>query len=301
MIKANVLPALSNPALKVTLFAPDNDAMALYGMRYTSDNDSYEIKDKDGLWREMTEEEILSFVQDHLLYSELSGVVPGSFIEMPSGNYITVFNATEFAAGGNIEVGDRVAITGEEPSGCDNGMLYYVDNVIKAPKKNLYNFIAEDPELSDFHELLVEADQVGTKPDPAMPDDTIFFIKFTEENDKWTAFVPTNEALASITIPRDFDNKPDTLTDFLKYHFVPGEVIFDDGQTSGTFPTPVIESTMGENTNYYTLDIINNKDALVVTDKTGMSVPVPHATANNLVQKGVLHKIKEALFFKQWN
>jgi uncharacterized surface protein with fasciclin (FAS1) repeats len=300
LIEANVLSALSNPGLKVTLFAPDNDAMDEYGIRYVPDNQNFEILDEDGLWRDMIEDEILSFVQDHFLYTEPGNIPSEGFIEMPSGNHMAIYSNTEFAMGGNIEAGDRVTITGQHESGCNNGMLYYVDHVIKAPKRNIYHYIAQDPDLSDFLDLVTEADLVGVTTDPATLD-SVVFLKFTGLSDQWTGFVPTNAALASATIPRDNDDDPDTLVHFIEYHFIQGNAIFDDGKVSGSFSTPVIEAITGEGINYVTLDVANAKNSLVVTDKTGQSVTVPHATANNLVQKGVIHKINSVLYDKQWN
>ncbi|MGW8316933.1 MAG: fasciclin domain-containing protein, partial [Bacteroidales bacterium] len=110
----------------------------------------------------------------------------------------------------------------------------------------------------------------------------------------YSCFIPTNDALeegsANGLIPAD----PDSLQQFIRYHFVEG-VIFDDGKNSGSFNTTRIDEESGYEFN--TIEIINDKYNLRIRDQTGNIRTV--VTANHMAEDGVIHQIDSYLLFEQ--
>jgi hypothetical protein len=209
---------------------------------------------------------------------------------MSSGNYIE-FNAELLKAGGNIEDGDESNIIRTEDNEV-NGILYLMDNVLKTPKKTIASVIMEDPEYTDFKALLDSMKLISFDVDPETNDTTPKLVFVSGEANGWTAFIPTNEALTANPVPEGVDT-----TNFIRYHFLRGENIFDDGKVSGTFPTAYAlpQEEDEEIIRYAELVITNNENSLMVTDNSGQQVMVPHNSANKIVQKAVVHKISTVL------
>lgn len=283
------IASLSQPEVDVTLFAPDDDAMLDYGIRFDREELELQILIK-GRWEQMEFEDIDLFVQDHIVFGKIENLSQTGFLEMSSGNFIK-YDGSVLVAGGNVEDNDQANID-EEIESEINGILYMLDNALKTPKRTMAKFVMDDPELSDFLELVnsVETEDLITQGVDIQTEDTIYTFNFAGESDSWTAFIPTNDALASYTIPEGVDT-----IDFIRYHFVQG-AIFDDGNLSGMFETAKIDTiTEDEGIIYSEVSISNSPNALAITDKTGQEITVPHATANNIVQKAVVHKINGVL------
>ncbi len=80
------------------------------------------------------------------------------------------------------------------------------------------------------------------------------------------------------------------------YHFLKGNVVFDDGKKSGTFNTNrTYKSEDGKTTLYSTMAITNEPKNLSIYDTSEQTVVLDHAKANILVRKGVCHKIDTVL------
>jgi uncharacterized surface protein with fasciclin (FAS1) repeats len=109
----------------------------------------------------------------------------------------------------------------------------------------------------------------------------------------YTAFIPTNEALEEGILNGIVPDDPDSLQQFLRYHFVES-VIFPDGEKSGEFNTTRIDEESGYLFN--TIEIINQKNDLKVKDNLGNIRNV--ISANKLAQDGVIHQIDSILLFR---
>jgi hypothetical protein len=120
--------------------------------------------------------------------------------------------------------------------------------------------------------------------------DTTYYISFIPRDEKATAFIPTNTALAANPIPEGTDT-----LQFIRYHFIEEEIIMDDGKVSGNFRTTSFYG-MDEGVEYAELEIQNQPDAMSVTDRSGNTINVSHEKADNIVQKAVIHKIDD--FFR---
>ncbi|NJK84880.1 MAG: hypothetical protein HC906_01780 [Bacteroidales bacterium] len=282
--------SLSQPDVVTTLFAPDNNSLAEYGIRF--DREDLELQRLyQGKWETMELDDIDLFIQDHIVFGKIDNLEQGGYLKMSSGNYIR-FDGNVVKAGGNIESGDAANVV-EKIESEINGVLYVLDNALKTPELTVAEYIMNDPELSDFLNMLLSMNMISQSTD-LITQEIVYNISFASESENWSAFIPTNDALAAYTIPEGVDT-----VDFIRYHFVQGDAIFDDGLRSGIFKSAKIDSIMTDGTiDYSKVTVSNTLNALSVTDETGQVVTVPHSTANNIVQQAVLHKINGVLKFE---
>jgi uncharacterized surface protein with fasciclin (FAS1) repeats len=159
-----------------------------------------------------------------------------------------------------------------------------------------------DPDLSDFAQLLIDAKLLDAKYKDGITKENIPNLKFLAVSKYWTAFLPTNAAMAEARaaglVPSK--NSVDSLNSFLMYHFVKNNTLFDNGLESGTYTTnrTYKDPADGKTILNSTVDIINEPGNLGIKDATGQIVYVDHANADILVRKGVVHKINSVL--KLW-
>jgi uncharacterized surface protein with fasciclin (FAS1) repeats len=291
---SNLLSTLTNPDQDVTLFAPTNDEVDNYNIRFNDELDLMEQQGTDGVWKEMRDEDLAMFVQDHIYMNKVDNLNGEGFLEMSSKNFI-YYNNGKVSGGENAMLGETSDVL-ERVENPRNGMLYIIQKPIKTNLK-MGAYIYNEPEFSDFADLLVQTQLL----DPTFIDqttqDVIPNLKFLGEAYFWTAFIPTNDAMASARSAGLIPDISDTeaLKNFLLYHFVRKTTIFDDGNESGVFPTNRIEETTASGIEYSTLTISNTPKNMVLTDHSGTEVAVNHADANSLVRYGVVHKITTVL------
>ncbi|MBN1926373.1 MAG: fasciclin domain-containing protein [Prolixibacteraceae bacterium] len=294
---AQMISSITSPELEVTLFGPTNEGLLEGGFDYNTKRKRLELLDADGKWRAMTVDEELSLVGDHLITDNLIGeqidFSGEGFVKMSSKNYI-YYNNNEIQAGGNQEMGNVAKIV--STSRGDNGVFHALDKAILAPKKDAAKFIANDPDLSEFYNLLYKAGLSDTAID-VNTDLEYARISFLGAADFWTVFAPTNAAIITAQNNSLIPN-PDSTADlrrFLMYHFIVDKVIFDDGKIGGAIPTTRIDSSDVDVIYFAPIEIINEKKNLSLVDKAGNTVKLDHNKANNLVLKGVLHKLDKIL------
>lgn len=294
---ANLLNALSNTNNDVTLFAPTNENLYEYGIIHSKEDDgSIVIKRKgtDGIFRNLDDEDIYSFVQDHYCYGKIDDLSGEGFIKMASNNYI-YYNNNSIYGGGNFLYGDKNNIV-EKIVNEKNGILYNIDNVLKKPN-NIAQLLLDDTDYSNFTDLLLEAELIDSLQDKYEENVQTPRVKFISESDQWTVFAPTNQAISDAEAAGIIPSDQDSLIDFLQYHFIRDYCVFDDGSISGTLPTQryTIE---GENIIYSNLIITNNLNNLQVQDNSGQVISVSHANANTLAEYAVIHKITNCLKYE---
>lgn len=292
MRAADKIAQVSDLEQDVTLFAVDNNEMIAANIRYNEINDAIQTRGSDGQWTAINEEVLIEFLEDHIYFGKLEDLSGEGYIQMLSKNYVHYKNG-KLEAGKNVSLNEKVSIEGAATEGL-NGLLYSVDHAIKT-NYEFGEMLMDDPDCSEFANLLIEAGFLN--PDFVDPFtlDTIPDLRFIAELYYWTAFIPSNEAvqaaIADGTIPTD----PDRLKDFLSYHFIRRDVIFDDGNKSGAFDTQSIAEVTPTGTVYNKLQVSNSTNSLKVTDNSGQIVTIDHNNANNLVRYGVIHKIPSVL------
>ncbi len=305
--KASMLSSLANPDVDVTLFATTNAQMEKYGIRYNATTSNVENRGPvDGVWRTMNTVELNIFAQDQILKGRLSDLSGEGFAELVSGNFIQYKNNEVFAA--ENQVMKQPAKVVEVVQNERNGLLIKVDNPIESRlvmgKRLTGQYTTtidlSDPELSEFSKLLVSANLMDARFRDAVTRENIPNLKFLAAAKYWTAFIPTNEAMAKAVaqgiIPAVYPKTTtgrDSIDKWIKHHFVVNRVIFDDGKEAGNFETYYTFKDPYDQTKTLSAQVwvTNSKNNLSVRDFTGQTIAVDHADANFLVRKGVLHKV----------
>ncbi|HAH24200.1 MAG TPA: hypothetical protein DCL77_10680, partial [Prolixibacteraceae bacterium] len=286
MNQSGMIAALSNPNSMVTLFAPSNAQMEAYGIRYDPIGSRIMFKGKDLKWNPMNTTSMVMFVQDHIYQGVLDDLNTERYVEMASKNFIKVGNGG-VQCSENQRYRETVKVAEKIPND-KNGILYNVTIPIKS-NYGMGKLIVLDKEVSQFKDFLVTAGFLVPKQLDPITRDTVPNLKFLAEADYWTALIPTNAAMdaarAAGLLPGDKDKE--AIKKFCLYHFIRKKVIFDDGTTSGNYPTdlPIVTPT---GTDYATLKFTNVLNSLSVEDNSKNVITIDHAKADYLVRKGVV-------------
>lgn len=310
---ANMLSTVSNPDADVTVFAATNEKMEEFGVRYNETDDLIEFRGPvDGEWGPMKNTEYTIFAQDQIYKGRLEDLAgDGGYVEMSSGNFMYYGN-NQAASGENMVTGNMATV--QDILDAQNGFLVKVDHPISS-RIEMGQLLTcnpiepdcplADPEFSEFADLLVGLNLLDSRFRDAITKEFIPRVKFLGSSDYWTGFIPTNAALAQARldgiipeeIPTSSDGR-DSLENFVMYHFIVNDVIFDDGEASGAFDTNYSYTDTIDNvpqTVNATVQIMNEPGNLSIVDRTGQVVVLDHEDAGMLVRKGVLHKIHSVL------
>jgi len=247
------------------------------------------------------------------------------FIPNLAGNYI-VYNTEPVrlpAGPGDSVYFDRPTVTGgvastygyngdsiigvvpiqlEEPT--DNGVTYNVNGWFTFPRTGFYFALNE---YSQFFQLIRRAGLI---------DDVYKRFTFTTDSELYTVFVPSAATLSNNQELLD-SMSTEELAQFVKYHFVPGSLIFTDGNArAGKYETlRVDESTTIYNTAFSSLDLSTGIDQIEILDNSGdvvfnieengtttnIMTAIDISNDNNLqnyITNGVLHEI-DTILLKQ--
>ena len=310
MLESNdLLSNLTVDGDEVTLFACTNDDLADANIRYSEADDEIQYKGANNLWKPMSSSDLEEFIQNHIVYKNLTSLSGEGFVEMSSGNYIYYNN-------GKVQASQNQFLDQECTSDqlISNGYatMYDIDKPLTSDC-SIGKYLLNDPDNEDidvveistdttltmFSDLLQSLSQLYTY-DYYLTGDLVVSFNLLPDG-QWTIFAPTNEAMRKAEAEGLIPSRRDSLVNWIYYHCVRNNVIFDDGNPSGTgtFSTNLeIENENSDVITYETLYIDNSQYNLQVTDKFGNVVKVEHSDANNLVQKGVVHKINTV--FRPW-
>jgi uncharacterized surface protein with fasciclin (FAS1) repeats len=295
--EANMLSTLSNPDVDVTLFATTNQKLDEYGIRYNSTNSVIEFRSPaDGKWNRMNNQDLVYFAQDQIYKGNLSDFSgEGGFAETTSQNYIKYSN-NMVGTGENQAKGIYGGVT-EVIENERNGYLVKIDNPIMS-RYVMGQYLTEDKDVSMFTKFLTDSRLLDTRYRDPITKEVIPNLKFLAAAKLWTGFIPTNEAMekaiAEGIIPEKYPKTTegkDSVNNWIMYHFVKDDVVFDDGMKSGNFKTNfTYRNEEGQNTSS-TIYIENESKNLTIRDMTQQEITLNHEKANILVRKGVCHKI----------
>lgn len=233
------------------------------------------------------------------------------FIPNLAGNIIIVNNVTgEISGTGATTKGYRgTTIEPEFPvvlsDATDNGITYDVQNWFSFASPTLFSKISTD--YPKFHALLKKA---------GLTNDKEFKYSFISDNDFYTVFIPSDQALDdagvnSLSIPE--------LKKLLQFHFVQGDMIFTDGKKQkGYYETTRIDEKSTQYTTVFTslyispgVDIIDipKKDGsnyveIEEADKltnilTGVTKGTGQEVFPVLYNNGVIHRIDKVLLVEE--
>lgn len=295
--EADMLSTLANPDADVTLFATTNDKLEEYGIRYNETNAVVEFRSPaDGKWNTMNSVDLVTFAQDQIFKGRLSDFSGEAFVPTASGNYI-YYNNSQIQGPENQSSGN-IANVNEIMPNDRNGFLVKVDKPIES-RFVIGQMLTTDPNVSEFKNMLVSARLLDTRYRDPITKELIPNLKFFAASKLWTAFIPTNEAMQKAydegIIPSKYPTNSeakDSVNNWLMYHFIKDNVIFDNGEKSGSYDSNHSYTDVDGKTTVYSQLVINNDPKnLSVTDVTGQEVLLDHAKADILIRKGVVHKI----------
>lgn len=299
--ETDMLNTLSNPDSHVTLFASTNEQLEAYGIRYNATNNIVEFRSPvNGNWSPMNATELTIFAQDQIHKGTIDNFGgEDNFVEVSSGNYIRY--GDNKVAGSENDFNSQVANVEEIIENERNGYLIKVDRPVTS-RLVMGNYIFNDPDVSEFKQLLLDA-KLLRKAQISETKEIYYNLAFLAADKLWTGFIPTNAAMQKAReegiIPAKFPTTTggkDSINSFIMYHFLKGNVVFDDGKESGTFNTNrTYKSDDGKTTLYSTMAITNEPKNLSIFDASEQTVVLDHAKANILVRKGVCHKIDTVL------
>ncbi len=298
---ANMLTSLSNPDAHVTLFASTNEELEKYGIRWNATSAIVEFRSPvNGKWAPMNTTELNMFAQDQIYKGRLSDFSgEGGFVELTSGNYLHYANNQVEAAENQFK--DEAAGVDEIIENERNGFLIKVNKPIET-RLVMGDYLMGDPDVSEFAKLLTDA-KLLSKAQNTDTKEIYYNLKFLAGAKYWTGFIPTNAAMQKARdagiIPAKFPTTTggkDSVNNFIMYHFVKDDVVFDDGKLSGTFKTNrTYKDVDGKTTLNATVKISNIPKNLSIYDDSEQVVFLDHAKANILVKKGVCHKLDTVL------
>ena len=277
---------LNEENLEFTVLAPSNAAIQAAGYIFRGGLGGYGLYGPDPFYP-ISRKAGADIVNSHILFGEMQkeDFEEGTFIETSQGTFIGVASDGIYA-GGDLTVskmGDPEPVSGK-------GLVYRIDRMLVAPDNSIFDVISSPsiyPQYQKFYQLCYLSGLFVMDADnrPQSLDNI-------SVGTDYTVFIPTNEAITqgieSGAIPSD----PDSLQQFVRYHFVEG-MIYDDGKKSGTFNTTRIDEESGYLFN--TIEIINQKYDLKIRDNQGNVRTV--VTANHMLEDGVIHTIDSYLLF----
>jgi uncharacterized surface protein with fasciclin (FAS1) repeats len=185
------------------------------------------------------------------------------FIPNLAGNIIIVNNVTgEISGTGATTRGYRGTVIEPEfpvvlSDVTDNGLTYDVQNWFSFSSPSMFSKISTD--YPTFHGLLKKA---------GLTNDKEFKYNFLTDNDFYTVFIPSDQALNdaganSLPIP--------DLVKLLQFHFVQGDMIFTDGKKNNMYyeTTRIDESSTQYTTNFTSFYIKTGIDLIEIPAKDG--------------------------------
>lgn len=293
MYLADKMNMVSRADFNVTIFPISNQQFEEMGIRYNpEDNAMQYLIEGQERWVEFTFNQLSDFMEGYIAREKISDFSGEGYFELASGEYVYYTNNTLFAAG-NAEEQIPAQITGYIENDI-NGILYYLDNPLKASSYTVAQSMLNDPDLTEFFGLMTQAGLVTVTQDP-VTFDQITRINFLRNRNDFTVFAPTNQAVFQAIQDSIIPETTNELRNFIFNHVIRENVIFDDGKKSGYFNTRYLMES-GPSGNIYSQIFVNNEyQNMVITGPSGQVIEVPHQTANKLIRAGVLHKIPEVI------
>jgi len=289
---ADKMNLVSNKDIDVTVFPITNEQFAQIGVRYNEEDNQMQFLTSQERWVEFTANNLEKFIEGFIVKDKLTDLNGEGYVELVSGEYM-YYNENKLFSAGNTEDNDYAGISGSYENDI-NGMLYYLDNPLKASQYTTAEKIQNDPDLQQFFNLLLSAQLVTTTVDP-VTFETVTRINFLRSSNDWTIFVPTNEAVINAMNNGQIPTEQNDLRNFIYNHVLRQNVIFDDGKKSGSFNTRYTIEVTDQGPVYSQININNSYNNMVITDPTGQIIEVSHQHANTLVEAGVMHKITSVI------
>jgi len=298
-VSVNLLSALKDPATTFSLFIMDNGSLARDSSLSVTElpNGRYQIlaydHDEEDYVNMLAPEYIGIFTRR--LYGQI-GVQPllghsqREFVETLDGRHMVVQNDTisggvpsEF--GFNSRRDTTVVFTEITDFPVNNGKVYQCDGWLKYPNKNTYEYLRN----TKFLELM---NKVGLA---SILNEWLTFIDPTE---RYTIFVPSDEALNNIQVDTLSLEEVEKLVNF---HIVKGDLVFTDGRLDqGSYRT-LDNQFLNLNPQPDNLLILDENfdvlyDKLVLSNSANLiGMHLQDVTENYYLSNAVVHRIDSVI------
>jgi uncharacterized surface protein with fasciclin (FAS1) repeats len=259
--------------------------------------------------RALTVANLRSMLMNQVGLWQPKGLARKEFIRTLSGNYIVVNNETGEVRG---TAPTKFGFNGKEvpifPTplsfSADNGRVYNAKHWFKMSEITIYDYISVN--YPDFQNLLVKAGM-------ALPKE--YRYNFISESQQYTVLVPTKAALEAANANALVGNQ---LVNFLKTHFIQGDIIFTDGnKTPGYYETlresesstayskvyskiyvnPIIDKIELFGKNGAPMVTINESPKANVIASRNLNASTVTSVVPNRISNVVIHEIDTALLF----
>jgi uncharacterized surface protein with fasciclin (FAS1) repeats len=279
---------INKEEIEFTVFAPSNTAMNNAGYSARAGLGGFGLYSNKDPLAPVPRSRATEIIKSHITFGMIdeADFEDGTFIKTIQNTYLGVEDGKIF--GGEDR---KLAGVGRPDHSGSNGVLYPIDRMVISPGRNILNILTDqlnNPEFEEFHKLLLAGNLI-------LFDEDFNYIGMDNISTglTFTAFVPTNEVILQGKADGTIPDHPDSLNQFLRYHFIE-DVIFSDGKKSGDFPTTRY-ADLEENT-FIEIEIINQKYNLKVKDNMGNTRQV--TSANLMATNGVIHTIDSLLIYE---
>lgn len=310
--EAGLLSALKRPGEFYSLYVESDyecrqDSSLIYDSpreRFLAFNTTGEVAIGFGV----DQNSLRNLILNHIGVEQPRGIARKEFIRNMAGNYLVVNNETGEVSGTapttegyNGLVRSVPDVPQQISEDADNGITYSIKDWFSFSTRSLYSTVKD---ISFAFDSLIER--------AGLVYPVIGGYKFVSDNDFYTVFVPTREALFAAGADT---LKGQDLVDFVKLHFIRGDVIFTDGNRNSTYyeSRREDESSTQFSTRYTRFYIDPRPDVIQIPDDSGGTyMEVPESEDTNIiiarlvnqgvykesVSTAVVHLIDKALRFE---
>jgi len=259
----------------------------------------------------LSKNDLRTLLLNHVSVDRPKGAARKEFIPNLAGNFIVVNNETgEISGTAKTTIGYQgTTIAPNFPKeisvNADNGATYEVDNWFNFATTSIYSKLQ-----GSYPAFFKLAKQAGLSVDKE------FRFNFLSDNEFYTVFVPSDEALKSFNAST---LSKDELAKFVKMHFIQGEIIFTDGnKKSGYYETARTDDKSTIYSTFYSqLYIETGIDYIRIRNKDGSNytqinesnltnflagVKLPSATQevfSNTYNNAVIHEIDRVFIYNE--
>ncbi|HSJ66446.1 MAG TPA: fasciclin domain-containing protein [Anditalea sp.] len=232
---------------------------------------------------------------------ELNNLIEPKIFESIGGEYVRIEN-NQIYSSGNIDTGNILDINVAQTHRANNGQVLYTTGLLDYTQKTLSEIIFENEQFTKFGNYLRNSSIYNSQS---------LQIEGVGVGAFFTVLAPSDEAIDTAIAEGKLPANPNTnileerdqIADFLRYHFIPRNVIVPDGKKivnpNGEDFNTLLATVEGEIRRV----LIDNSATgftppftMTVTDRTGRVANVVKPNSNVLAGRAVIHQLDKVLY-----
>lgn len=237
--------------------------------------------------------------------ASITNFAGSGIVETQSGDYVKYSN-NKIQTSGTVDSGTDLNVSASIQSG--NGMVYYVDGMLSYSERNVGQHLQDlatkyPSSYSSFYWLVSNS----TKTIYNTTTKAISGVNAGIDN-KYTIFAPDNAAITqavkdgllpgnvttgALITSAPSDAQAEIIRRFVLHHIINGESIVTDGKKADNYLT-LYQTEAGDNT---LVNVLNEVDNLIITDRAGRTSRVTLAPSNQLSNRTIIHSINNYLSY----